>query len=134
MQYQAPDSFDAAVALLNAEAGISRVLAGGTDVLVQLRSGMVTPLVSALIASLGVELPPHRIWNRIALGSLVLAAYIVTPRGTDLRADERPFRPLSGWRQETFRPSMRLRSGRPRWILPICTVTPATSRFRSCPR
>ena len=43
MQYQAPDSFDAAVSLLNAEAGVSRVLAGGTDVLVQLRSGMVEP-------------------------------------------------------------------------------------------
>ncbi|MEM7267701.1 MAG: xanthine dehydrogenase family protein subunit M [Pseudomonadota bacterium] len=43
MQYQAPDSFDAAVSLLNAEGGVSRVLAGGTDVLVQLRSGMVEP-------------------------------------------------------------------------------------------
>ncbi len=43
MQYQAPDSFDAAVSLLNAEAGMARVLAGGTDVLVQLRSGAVEP-------------------------------------------------------------------------------------------
>ena len=43
MQYQAPDSFDAAVSLLSAEAGTSRILAGGTDVLVQLRSGMVEP-------------------------------------------------------------------------------------------
>ncbi len=43
MQYQAPDSFAAAVSLLNAEAGMARVLAGGTDVLVQLRSGAVEP-------------------------------------------------------------------------------------------
>ena len=43
MQYQAPDSFDAAVSLLNAEQGMARVLAGGTDVLVQLRAGTVEP-------------------------------------------------------------------------------------------
>ena len=43
MQYQAPDSFDAAVTLLNAEQGMARVLAGGTDVLVQLRAGTVEP-------------------------------------------------------------------------------------------
>lgn len=43
MQYQAPDSFDAAVTLLNAEQGMARVLAGGTDVLVQLRAGKVEP-------------------------------------------------------------------------------------------
>ena len=43
MQYQAPDSFDAAVSLLKAEQGLARVLAGGTDVLVQLRSGAVEP-------------------------------------------------------------------------------------------
>ncbi|MGB0507135.1 MAG: FAD binding domain-containing protein [Pikeienuella sp.] len=43
MQYQAPDSFDEAVSLLSAEAGVSRILAGGTDVLVQLRSRMVEP-------------------------------------------------------------------------------------------
>lgn len=43
MQYQAPDSFDAAVSLLKAEQGMARVLAGGTDVLVQLRAGTVEP-------------------------------------------------------------------------------------------
>lgn len=43
MRFEAPTSIDDAVALLAAEGGISRVLAGGTDVLVQLRSGMVEP-------------------------------------------------------------------------------------------
>ena len=43
MRFEAPETIDGAVALLAAEGGISRVLAGGTDVLVQLRSGMVEP-------------------------------------------------------------------------------------------
>ena len=43
MRFEAPTSIDAAVALLAAEGGTSRLLAGGTDVLVQLRSGMVEP-------------------------------------------------------------------------------------------
>ena len=43
MRFEAPTSIDAAVALLAAEDGVSRLLAGGTDVLVQLRSGMVEP-------------------------------------------------------------------------------------------
>ena len=43
MRYEAPDTLERAVALLSAEGGTARVLAGGTDVLVQLRSGMVEP-------------------------------------------------------------------------------------------
>jgi carbon-monoxide dehydrogenase medium subunit len=43
MRYEAPDTLERAVALLSAEDGTTRVLAGGTDVLVQLRSGMVEP-------------------------------------------------------------------------------------------
>lgn len=43
MRFEAPRSIDAAVSLLAAEDGLSRILAGGTDVLVQLRSGMVEP-------------------------------------------------------------------------------------------
>ena len=43
MRYEAPNTTEGAVALLAAEAGTARVLAGGTDVLVQLRSGMVEP-------------------------------------------------------------------------------------------
>ena len=43
MRYEAPDTTEAAVQLLAAEAGMARVLAGGTDLLVQLRSGMIEP-------------------------------------------------------------------------------------------
>ena len=43
MRYIAPDSLATAVKLLHAEAGLARVLAGGTDVLAQLKAGMVEP-------------------------------------------------------------------------------------------
>jgi aerobic carbon-monoxide dehydrogenase medium subunit len=42
MQYEAPDTIEAAAKLLAAESG-ARVLAGGTDLLVQMRSEIVTP-------------------------------------------------------------------------------------------
>lgn len=43
MRYEAPETLDAAVALLAAESGIARVLAGGTDLLVQMRGEMIEP-------------------------------------------------------------------------------------------
>ncbi len=43
MRYEAPDTIDAAVKLLASEAGLARVLAGGTDLLVQMRSDVVSP-------------------------------------------------------------------------------------------
>ncbi|MGD9536757.1 MAG: xanthine dehydrogenase family protein subunit M [Alphaproteobacteria bacterium] len=42
MRYEAPETLDAAVALLR-ESGHTRPLAGGTDLLVQLRAGVVEP-------------------------------------------------------------------------------------------
>lgn len=43
MQYHTPGSFDDAAAIAAKAEGVTRFLAGGTDVLVQLRSDMVTP-------------------------------------------------------------------------------------------
>jgi carbon-monoxide dehydrogenase medium subunit len=43
MRYQAPDSVDSAVALLARANGDARILAGGTDLLVQIRSDILDP-------------------------------------------------------------------------------------------
>ena len=43
MRYEAPETFESAGALLAAASGEARVLAGGTDLLVQLRSGLIEP-------------------------------------------------------------------------------------------
>jgi CO/xanthine dehydrogenase FAD-binding subunit len=43
MRYEAPTSIETAAALLAAAGGPARVLAGGTDLLVQLRAGMIDP-------------------------------------------------------------------------------------------
>ena len=43
LRYEAPETLDAAVALLAGEVGNARVLAGGTDVLVQLHEGLNEP-------------------------------------------------------------------------------------------
>jgi CO/xanthine dehydrogenase FAD-binding subunit len=43
MRYEAPESLDAAIGMLAGATGLARVLAGGTDLLVQLRSGLVEP-------------------------------------------------------------------------------------------
>jgi aerobic carbon-monoxide dehydrogenase medium subunit len=45
MRYEAPSSLDQAVALLSAEAGDARVLAGGTDLLVQMKTDLIEPVL-----------------------------------------------------------------------------------------
>jgi CO/xanthine dehydrogenase FAD-binding subunit len=43
MRYEAPETLDRAVALLAGESGIARVLAGGTDLLVQMKTDVIEP-------------------------------------------------------------------------------------------
>src|SRR5690349_8815330 len=43
MRFEAPGTIEKAVSLLAAESGLTRVLAGGTDLLVQFRSGFIDP-------------------------------------------------------------------------------------------
>ena len=43
MRYLAPSTLDEAVGAFAAAAGAARILAGGTDLLVQMRAGMVRP-------------------------------------------------------------------------------------------
>src|SRR5438034_11249901 len=43
MRYEAPETLDAAVALLAGAKGDARVLAGGTDLLVQMRADVLDP-------------------------------------------------------------------------------------------
>jgi carbon-monoxide dehydrogenase medium subunit len=43
MQYEAPQTLEAASALLAKASGVARVLAGGTDLLIQMRNDMVEP-------------------------------------------------------------------------------------------
>ena len=43
MRYEAPESLDAAVRLLSSESGTTKILAGGTDLLVQMRTDLIEP-------------------------------------------------------------------------------------------
>lgn len=45
MRYEAPDTIDAAIKILAGESGEARVLAGGTDLLVQMRSEVISPVL-----------------------------------------------------------------------------------------
>ena len=54
MRYECPESVEAAVQLLSGEAGKVHVLAGGTDLLVRLRSGFVEPDVVVDLKRIGV--------------------------------------------------------------------------------
>lgn len=53
LRYEAPDSLEAAAALLAAEDGVARILAGGTDVLVQMHSDLVEPALLVDIKRIG---------------------------------------------------------------------------------
>lgn len=53
MRYEAPETLDAAVRLLSSETGFTKILAGGTDLLVQMRTDIVEPEVIVDIKRIG---------------------------------------------------------------------------------
>ena len=53
MRYEAPETLDAAVRLLSSETGFTKILAGGTDLLVQMRTDIVEPEVVVDIKRIG---------------------------------------------------------------------------------
>ena len=53
MRYEAPETLDAAVALLAGTPGDARVLAGGTDLLVQLKTDLIDPALVVDIKRIG---------------------------------------------------------------------------------
>jgi carbon-monoxide dehydrogenase medium subunit len=53
MRYESPDTVDRAAQLLAAEAGLARVLAGGTDLLVQMRTDVIEPDLIVDIKKIG---------------------------------------------------------------------------------
>ena len=57
MRYEAPSSLDQAVALLAEETGDARVLAGGTDLLVQMRTDILDPVLVVDIKGIAETAP-----------------------------------------------------------------------------
>jgi carbon-monoxide dehydrogenase medium subunit len=53
MRYEAPETLDAAVRLLSSEKGLTKILAGGTDLLVQMRTDIIEPDVIVDIKRIG---------------------------------------------------------------------------------
>ena len=43
MRYEAPETLDAAIGLIDGESGVAKVFAGGTDVLVQMHLDQSNP-------------------------------------------------------------------------------------------
>ena len=74
MRYTSPDSVDAAVAELAAAAGKARVLAGGTDLLVQMRSGRTEPEVVVDIKGIGETRAITREGDGFRIGAAVSGA------------------------------------------------------------
>jgi len=53
MRYEAPETLDAAVELLSSESGVKKVLAGGTDLLVQMKTDLIHPDLVVDIKGIG---------------------------------------------------------------------------------
>jgi carbon-monoxide dehydrogenase medium subunit len=74
MRYEAPETLDAAVALLVAEPGEARVLAGGTDLLVQLKTDLIHPTLVVDIKRIGELREISREGSGFRVGAAVTGA------------------------------------------------------------
>ena len=74
MRYEAPETLDAAVALLAGEPGETRLLAGGTDLLVQLKTDLVEPELVIDIKSIREVRTIKREAGGFRIGAAVTAA------------------------------------------------------------
>jgi carbon-monoxide dehydrogenase medium subunit len=74
MRYEAPETLDAAVALLAGEPGETRLLAGGTDLLVQLKTDLVEPELVVDIKSIREVRTIKREAGGFRIGAAVTAA------------------------------------------------------------
>lgn len=106
MRYEAPKTLDAAVALLAGANGVARVLAGGTDILIQMRGGRVEPALlvdvkgipemTAIVAENGgfrfgaavtaMELHEHKAfskaWPGLTEAAMLIGSYQIKGRAT----------------------------------------------------
>jgi membrane protease YdiL (CAAX protease family) len=62
---------------------------------------LITPAAIAVLEGTRLEISPYRIWGRLALAALMIAAILAAPRRASLRDDELPFGPGSGRVRET---------------------------------
>ncbi|MCL4767075.1 MAG: xanthine dehydrogenase family protein subunit M [Hyphomicrobiaceae bacterium] len=74
MRYESPETLEAAVALLASEAGEARVLAGGTDLLVQLKTDVVEPQLLVDVKRIGELREVRREAGGYRIGAAVTGA------------------------------------------------------------
>ena len=74
MRYEAPETIDAAVGLLAGADGVARVLAGGTDLLVQMRAGMVEPALVVDVKRIGALRAIEAVGGGFRIGAAVAGA------------------------------------------------------------
>jgi CO/xanthine dehydrogenase FAD-binding subunit len=71
LRYEAPDTLDGAVALLSGETGAIKILAGGTDVLVQLHLDMIDPALIVDIKKIAEMRTVEKTGNGYRIGAAV---------------------------------------------------------------
>ena len=106
MRYEAPTTLEAAVALLSGATGLARLLAGGSDLLIQMRTGRVEPELlidikgipemTSIVAENGgfrfgaavscMELSEHKVfaqaWPGVTEAAMLIGSYQIKGRAT----------------------------------------------------